>query len=78
MDCQLATAFHLRFRLMRFQKHDTDRVSAVKEAMELQVEACMKEENEVAAASFSYTSVEENPEDNWFGTITQALISVMH
>ena len=28
-----------------------DSVSAVKEAMELQVEACMKEEDEVAAAT---------------------------
>ncbi len=30
---------------------DLDCVSAVKEAMELQVEACMKEEDEVAAAT---------------------------
>jgi hypothetical protein len=63
---------------MRFQKHDPYRASAVNEATELQVEACMKEENEVAAASFSDTSLEKNPEDNWFGTITQALITVMH
>jgi hypothetical protein len=40
--------------------------------MELQVEACKKEEDEMAAASFCDTSVEENPEDDWFGTITQA------
>jgi hypothetical protein len=50
LDCQLAAAFHPRFRLMWLQKHDPDRISAVKEAMELQVEACMKEEDEVAAA----------------------------
>ncbi len=31
-----------------------------------------KEEDEVVAASSSDTSVEENPEDNWFGSITQA------
>jgi hypothetical protein len=30
--------------------------------MELQVEACMMEEDEMAAASSSDTSVEENPE----------------
>jgi hypothetical protein len=30
------------------------------------------EEDEVAAASSSDTSVEENPEDDWFGTFTQA------
>ena len=54
------------------KKQDPDRVSVVKEAMELQVEACMKEEDEVAAASSSDTSVEENPEDDWFGTFTQA------
>ncbi len=30
---------------------DLDCVSAVKEAMELQVEACMKDEDEVAAAT---------------------------
>ncbi len=40
--------------------------------MELQVEACMKDEDEFLAASSSDTSVEENPEDDWFGTITQA------
>jgi hypothetical protein len=57
---------------MWLQKQDPDRVSVVKKAMELQVEACMKEEDEVAAASSSDTSVEENPEDDWFGTFTQA------
>ncbi len=31
-----------------------------------------KEEDDVAAASSSDTSVEENPEDGWFGSITQA------
>jgi hypothetical protein len=31
-----------------------------------------EEEDKVAAASSSDTSVEENPEDDWFGTITQA------
>ncbi len=41
--------------------------------MELQVEACMKEEDEVTAASSSDTSVEENPEVDWFGTITRHL-----
>jgi hypothetical protein len=41
--------------------------------MELQVEACMKEEDEVAAAGCTDTSVEENPEDDWFGTITRHL-----
>jgi hypothetical protein len=46
--------------------------TAVKEAMELQVEACMKEEDEVAAASSSDTCVEDNLEDDWFSTITQA------
>jgi hypothetical protein len=40
--------------------------------MELQVEGCIKEEDKVAAASSSDTSVEENLEDDWFGTITQA------
>ena len=58
----------------RFCMKDPDRVSVVKEAMELQVEACMKEEDEVAAASSSDSSVEENPEDDWFGTFTQALV----
>jgi hypothetical protein len=57
---------------MWLQKHDPNCFSAVKEAMELQVEGCMKEEDEVAAASSSDTSIEENPEDDWFGTITQA------
>ncbi len=32
---------------------DLDCVSAVKKAMELQVEACMKEEDEVAAATIT-------------------------
>jgi hypothetical protein len=72
LECQLTAAFNPRFRLMWLQKQDPDRVSVVKEAMELQVEACMKEEDEVAAASTSDTSVEENPEDDWFGTFTQA------
>jgi hypothetical protein len=30
-----------------------------------------KEEDEVAAVSSSDTSIEENPEDDWPGTITQ-------
>jgi hypothetical protein len=72
LECQLTAAFHPRFRLMWLQKQDPDRVSVVKEAMELQVEACMKEEDEVAAASSSDSSVEENPEDDWFSTFTQA------
>jgi hypothetical protein len=33
--------------------NDLDCVIAVKEALELQVEACMKEENEVAAATIT-------------------------
>jgi hypothetical protein len=33
--------------------NDLDRVNAIKEAMELQVEACMKEEDEVAAAGIT-------------------------
>ncbi len=41
----------------------------VKEAMELQVEACMKEEDEEAAASFSDTSVEENPDRRMTGLV---------
>jgi hypothetical protein len=49
---------------------DLDCVSACKEAMELQVEACMMEEDEVTAASSCDTSVEENPEDDCFGTGT--------
>ena len=52
---------------------DLDCVSAVKEAMELQVEACMKEEDDVTAASSRDLSVEENPEVDWFGTITRHL-----
>jgi hypothetical protein len=72
LECQLTAAFHPRFCLTWLQKQDPDRVSVVKEAMELQVEACMKEEDEVAAARSSYTSVEENPKDDWFGTFTQA------
>jgi hypothetical protein len=39
LDCQLDTAFHPIFCLMWLQKHDPDRVSANKEAMELHVEA---------------------------------------
>ncbi len=54
LDFQLAAAVHPRFCLMWLQKHDPDRASAVKEAMELQVEACMKEEDEVAAANYCY------------------------
>ncbi len=52
---------------------DLDCVSAFKEAMELQVEACMKEEDEVTAASSCDTSVEDNPEDDCFGTNTRQL-----
>ena len=42
---------------------DLDCVSAVKEAMELQVEACMKEEDEVAAATHRHLQPgQEHPE----------------
>ncbi len=47
---------------MWLQKHDPDRVSAVKEVMELQVEACMKEEDEVAAASYCYQIAYTEPQ----------------
>ncbi len=47
-SCRTALA-NPKFRLKRLQKHDPGRVIVVKEAMELQVEACMKEEDEVAA-----------------------------
>ncbi len=40
---------------------DLDCVSAVKEAMELQVEACMKEEDEVAAAAHRQLQPEQGP-----------------
>jgi hypothetical protein len=33
--------------------NDLDCISAIKEALELQVEACMKEEDEVAAATIT-------------------------
>jgi hypothetical protein len=69
LDCQLATAFHPRLRLMWLQKHDPDCVSAVKETMELQVEACMKEEDEVAASSSSDISIEDY---HHTGTLSQA------
>ncbi len=48
-------------------------VNAFKEAMELQVEAFMKEEDQVTAASSCDTSVDENPEDDCFGTTTRHL-----
>jgi len=70
LDCRLAAAFHPRFCLVWLQRLDPNCVSAIKEAEVLQVESCMKEEAEVATASSSVTSVEENPEDDWFGTIT--------
>jgi hypothetical protein len=38
---------------------DLDCVSAVKEAMELQVEACMKEEDKVAAATHRHLQPEQ-------------------
>jgi hypothetical protein len=47
---------------MWLQKHDPNLVSAVKEAMELQVEACMKEEDEVAAASYCYQIAYREPQ----------------
>jgi hypothetical protein len=52
---------------------DLDCVSDLREATELQVEACMKEEDEVTAASSCDTSEEENPEDDCFGTTTRHL-----
>ncbi len=50
LECQLAAAFHPRFPLKWLQMKDPDHIRSMKEAMELQVEACMKEEDEVAAA----------------------------
>ncbi len=64
----MAAAFHPRFHLLWLQKLKADQISAVKEAMEFQVGACMNKEDEVVAA----TSIEENLEDDWFGIITQA------
>jgi hypothetical protein len=46
-----------------------DCVSAVKEAMELQEEEGGRRGG---SCKFSDTNVEENPEDDWFGSITQA------
>jgi hypothetical protein len=43
--------------------------------MKLQVEASMKEEEEVTAASSCDTSAEENPEDDCFGILPHGTFS---
>jgi hypothetical protein len=46
-------------KLFDLHQDDLDCVSAIKVAMELQVEACMKEEDEVAAATHRHLQPEE-------------------
>jgi hypothetical protein len=62
---------HPRFRLLWLTNHDPSQVSAVKEAMESQVEACLQEESVLAAAASSSDSNTEEVEcHDWFDNFT--------
>jgi hypothetical protein len=71
-ECQLAAAFHPRFKLMWLQKHDSSQVRRVKVAMEEAVEASLRE-----AAAASPGSSDSSSEDvtqvvgDFYGAITQ-------
>ena len=68
-DCQLAAAFHPKFRLYWLKKFDTNLYIRVKSAMQ---EAVLKEINdrEIYEQEASDKSMDENNEDDFFGNVT--------
>uniref|UniRef100_UPI00358E27E8 uncharacterized protein n=1 Tax=Myxine glutinosa TaxID=7769 RepID=UPI00358E27E8 len=66
-ECQLAAAFHPRFRLIWLEKYDNTKVAKVMESMEGKVEEVMRQEsNEVGSNSGG-----SNEEDDFFSAVTQ-------
>jgi hypothetical protein len=74
-DCQLATAFHPKFRLLWLQLHNTSMLTTVRLKMEDAVEDWLRQEAVAvagsAASSSSDTSIEEGAEDDWFTPLTK-------
>lgn len=68
-ECQLAAAFHPKFRLFWLEQHDDSQLSRVKKAMETAVESALKESSEEGSST---TSNDEDMEDDFFSTITQS------
>ncbi len=72
-ECQLAAAFHPKFRLMWLEKFDQSLVKSVKTAMEKEVEKALQEKNQPVAAG-SDTSFEgdgDREEDDFYAEFTQ-------
>lgn len=67
-DCQLAAAFHPRFRLLWLDKCSPALVERVRQLMESVLEQALKEES---TAPSSDTSGEELDEDDFFASITK-------
>ena len=69
-DCQLAAAFHPKFRLVRLDKYNQAHVPRVTKAMETAVEAGLQE-HEMAQEANS-TASSNDDEDDFFSGITRA------
>ncbi|XP_034018620.1 uncharacterized protein LOC117503486 [Thalassophryne amazonica] len=67
-ECQLAAAFHPRFRLFWLEKHNHSQFSRVKKAMETAVETALRE---IIVEGSGATSSDEDDEDDFFSSITQ-------
>ena len=73
-ECQLAAAFHPKFRLFWLEKHNLSQLSRVKKAMETAVETALRETIEESNSSTS----NEDEEDDFFSSITQPEESRSH
>lgn len=70
--CQLATAFHPKFRLFWFHKHNSSQISSVKLAMENQVLEYLTKNNHDDLVNSSATSMDQEAEgDDFFSCVTK-------
>jgi hypothetical protein len=67
----LAAGFHPKFRLMWLHKLDPSQVRKVRQWMEEEVEACLKDVVQISAG-ISSEEEEAATEDDWYGLITQS------
>ena len=68
-DCQLAAAFHPKFRLTWLDQHNSTQVSSVKKAMEGEIETLLREQGE-NTNSISSASEREDEDADFFQGMT--------
>lgn len=71
-ECQLAAAFHPKFRLLWLQKYDSSKFLKVKELMEAKVEDALNREKESDEKDNASISGSSNEDDDFFSTFTKS------